>query len=141
MSLVVDSSIAVKWYVQETWHEETLEIADREVDLLAPDVIVAEVTNAAWKKALRGEITHQQAVDIAAKIGSGTPGLCESSLLNEEALRIGLAINHPVHDCLYTTCDQLFEGFVVTDDQRLCQPWRARFMRPLWRIYRRSEPP
>jgi predicted nucleic acid-binding protein len=111
MSLVVDSSIAIKWYVQETWHEEALEIADREVDLLAPDFIVAEVTNVAWKKALRGEITQQQAIDIAARIGSGTPGLCESSLLNEEALRIGLAISHPVYDC----------------------PW--------WRTYRKSEPP
>lgn len=121
MSLVVDSSIAIKWYVRETWHEEALEIADREVGLLAPDFIVAEVTNVAWKKALRGEITRQQAIDIAAKIGSGTPALCESSLLNQEALRIGLAIDHPIYDCLYIACAQLFDGFLVTDDQRLCQ--------------------
>ena len=121
MNIIVDSSIAIKWFVRETWHEAALEIARGNDDLFAPDFIVPEVTNIAWKKALRREITGQQALDIAVKIGSGVPVLCTSGLLNEAALRIGLSIEHPVYDCLFVACAQMFDGFVVTDDRRLCQ--------------------
>ncbi len=121
MSLVIDSSIAIKWFVRETWHEEALGLAERDEALLAPDLIVAEVTNTAWKKALRGEVTSAQAAEIATRIGTGLPTLCEAQLLNEEALRIALALEHPVYDCLYLACARLFDAVMVTDDQRLCR--------------------
>jgi predicted nucleic acid-binding protein len=121
LSFVVDSSIAVKWFLPEAWHDEALQILNREDAIYAPDLIVAEVANVAWKKALRGEVIERQALDIVAGISSGVPILCPSSLLSEAALKMGLAINHPVYDCLYMACAEYFGSYVITDDQRLCR--------------------
>lgn len=131
MSFVVDSSIAAKWFLPETWHDEALQLLNREEAIYAPDLIVAEVANVAWKKALRGEVTERQALDIVAGISSGVPILCPSSLLSEVALGIGLAIKHPVYDCLYMACAEYFGGVVVTDDQRLCRAVTGTIYAPL----------
>jgi len=121
VSLVVDSSIAIKWFVRETWHDEALQLLDEGEEIYAPDLIVAEVTNVAWKKVVRSEISERQALEIAAKISGGLPILCASKLLNQTALRISLALNHPVYDCLYVATAEALGSYLVTDDQRLCQ--------------------
>ena len=67
MTLVVDASVAVKWFVEEDGRNQALQILDlgeRE----APDLVVAEVANVIWKKALRGEVTDAQALSICAAL-------------------------------------------------------------------------
>lgn len=119
MIYVVDASVAIKWFVQESLHERALDLFDHTTRLLAPDFIAAEVTNAAWKKCIRGEITRQQAQTIAAGIGQFFFKLHPATELNEAALQIGLTLNHPIYDCLYIACAEANEGILVTDDQRL----------------------
>lgn len=53
-NLVIDSGVAIKWFVTEPYTAEARRILDgyRSDDLtfLAPDLIYAEVGNIAWKK-------------------------------------------------------------------------------------------
>lgn len=49
--LVVDSSVAIKWFVSEDDSEDALKLRDRH-QLVAPDLLVAECVNAFWKMAL-----------------------------------------------------------------------------------------
>ena len=55
MTLVIDASIAAKWFVEEPGRAQALEVLD-ETDRQAPDLVVAEVANVIWKKVLRIEM-------------------------------------------------------------------------------------
>lgn len=60
MSLVVDASVALKWFVPDPGHEAALAILkadDAEPQLLAPDWLLVEVANALWKQWRRQAIT------------------------------------------------------------------------------------
>jgi predicted nucleic acid-binding protein len=131
LRLVVDASVAVKWYTPEAGHTKAKALLDLAERIVAPDLIVPEVTNVAWAKALRGEISERVARLIATWIGSGVPALVPGIQLNDHALQIALTLRHPVYDCLYLACAELQEAPLVTDDQRFLRSvetsaWRGR---------------
>ena len=61
MSLVVDSSVAIKWFVRETLYREADALLAAESELFAPSLLVYEVANVFWKKWRLGEVTADQA--------------------------------------------------------------------------------
>jgi predicted nucleic acid-binding protein len=115
---VVDASVAIKWFVRETFHSEALRLLDHAADLHAPDLLTAEVTNIAWKKCRLGEIANRQARDIAEAIHGGTPLLYPSALFNERALDLAFTLDHPVNDCLYLACAETLGGRMITADDK-----------------------
>ena len=119
MNLVIDASVAIKWFVEEDLSEKALRLFDRREPFCAPDLIVPEVTNIAWKKTIRGEIAEEQALEIAKAVQGDTLMLYPSVLLNDRALEIALALNHPVYDCLYIACAEAVGGVLITADQKL----------------------
>lgn len=119
MNYVVDASVAVKWFIRENLHEKALELINPEIQLIAPDLIICEITNTVWKKCIRGEIIPLQAEAIAGGINPYFSMLYPSIALNERALKIGLALNHSIYDCLYIACAETSESVLVTDDRRL----------------------
>jgi predicted nucleic acid-binding protein len=118
MTLVVDASIAAKWFVEEDGREQALQILDL-ADRQAPDLIVAEVANVLWKKALRGQVTDAQARAICSALPRYFDTLHASGALVESAMAIALALRHPLYDCLYVACAMRVAGRLVTADQRL----------------------
>ncbi len=129
MIVVVDASVAIKWYTPEVRHAKAKALLGRAESILAPELIVSEVTNVAWAKARRGEVSERVAGLIAARIRCGIPALVPAVELNEQALQIALALQHPVYDCMYLACAQLEAAPLVTDDQRFIRavgtgPWR-----------------
>jgi predicted nucleic acid-binding protein len=115
--LVVDASVAVKWFIRESLHEDAVQLLDYPEQLHSLDLLIAEVTNTAWRKSLRGEITPEQAREIAATIRRGTPLLYPTAAFNERALDLALNLQHTVYDCLYLACAEALEGLLVTDDR------------------------
>jgi predicted nucleic acid-binding protein len=53
-NLVVDSSVAIKWFITETYSQVARRILNDyqsgSINLLAPDLINAEIGNIVWKK-------------------------------------------------------------------------------------------
>jgi predicted nucleic acid-binding protein len=66
MTLVVDASVAIKWFVEEDGRQQALHVLDLE-ERQATDLI-AEVAHGIWKKTLRGEVTDSQASVICAAL-------------------------------------------------------------------------
>ena len=118
MTLVVDASIATKWFVEESGREQALQVLDL-ADRQAPDLIVAEVANVIWKKALRGQVTDAQARAICGALPRYFETLHASEALIESAIGIALALRHPVYDCLYLCCAMRLGTRLVTADRRL----------------------
>lgn len=118
MTVVVDASIAAKWFVREGGREQALEVLD-ERERHAPDLIIAEVGNVVWKKAMRGEVSGEHARFICASIRRYLTVLHRSEALAERAIDIALRLRHPIYDCLYLACAQRAGARLVTADRRL----------------------
>jgi predicted nucleic acid-binding protein len=89
MTVVVDASVAVKWFINENGRERALRVLDT-TDRHAPDLIVAEVGNVTWKKTILGEITQAQARFICASLRRYFAVLHPSEALIDRAIAIAL---------------------------------------------------
>jgi len=88
--LVVEVSVVVKWFAPEPGSGQAVLL--RSQHLLAPDLLVAELGNALWKKVMIGEISAQDAHTAVTTFVATTPvSLYPPSTSSEEHLtsRIG----------------------------------------------------
>jgi predicted nucleic acid-binding protein len=118
MTVVLDASVAAKWFIQETGREQALKVLDRPVRH-APDLIIAEIGNVVWKKAIRGELTSDQARFICASLARYFLVLHRSEALIDRAIEMALQLRHPVYDCLYLSCAERAGGSLITADEKL----------------------
>jgi len=119
MSLVVDASIVIKWFVDEPLHENARQILTGREELHAPDLLISEIGNIAWKKIMRGEIGEAHAQSIVSSLHDLPITLHPSVELIDRALQIASAIEHPVYDCLYLACAETVGSRLVTADEKL----------------------
>jgi len=119
VTCVVDSSVAVKWYLAEPDHEAALRLLMRGDRLVAPDLILVELANVAWKRVQRGEIDAMFGRGMVAELIAGDVELLRSADLADAALEIAIDLGHPVYDCFYLACAQAQGLAVVTADRRL----------------------
>lgn len=120
MIAVIDASVAIKWFVREAGHQHALGLLDRGDELHAPDLIVAEVANTAWKKYRRGEIGREQAEAIVTALPHYFARLWPSRELAEAALALALDLDHPAYDGFYIACTKASGGMLISADRRLC---------------------
>lgn len=119
MTLVVDASIALKWFLPEPDSLAAEAVLRRADDLIAPTLIVAEVCNAAWKRFRRGETTERHMEWIAERIGRMGLGLVPDLALAIPATTIARRLDHPVYDCLYLALAEARQAMLITADRRL----------------------
>lgn len=119
MSLVVDASVVVKWFIDEPLHERARQLLKSRESLHAPDLLISEIGNIVWKKVVRGEIKEQQAQKITSALRELPITLQPSIDLIDRALQMALSIKHPVYDCLYIACADMLASTFVTADERL----------------------
>jgi len=117
-SLVVDSSVAVKWYLPEPGSDRAAELLKSGLRLLAPDLLIPEVGNVLWKR--RRELPAPEIEAIVGALTSAPPALLyPSSVLLQGALAIALARDRSVYDSLYLAL-AVSEGCpLITADERL----------------------
>ena len=117
MKWVIDASVAAKWLAPEpdTPLAEAL-LAD---DLIAPDLLYAEVANILWKKQLRGEM-DAATTQIGARWLLQVPlQVHDSASLLADALALALQLQHPAYDCFYLALARRVDAPLVTADRRL----------------------
>ena len=87
--------------------------------LVAPDLVVAEVTNAAWKLVRAGEISGEHGARIAAAVPAAFSALVGAARLSARAFALAHELDHPVYDCLYLALAEVEDVRMVTADRRL----------------------
>ncbi|MBF0125256.1 MAG: type II toxin-antitoxin system VapC family toxin [Magnetococcales bacterium] len=119
MTVVVDASVAFKWFVAEQDSLMAVALLNSGQSLCAPDLIVAEVCNAGWRVWKRGEITDEQLQTVSLLIGELFSKLIWLSQLAPRASEIAKALKHPTYDCFYLALAEREQAPLVTADERL----------------------
>ena len=120
MSLVVDASVALKWFLSEEPHGcEALAILRDGAPLIAPDFLIAEVCNAAWRSTRLGRISQAQLGEIAANLPHFFDALVNATGLAPRAVAIADQLDHPVYGCLYLALAEAEQADLVTADTQL----------------------
>ncbi len=123
-TFVIDTSVAVKWYIPEPLSDAAvyyLELYRQEqASLLAPDLIIAEMGNVLWKKVRQNELIIQDARQVGGILANYCPlRLISSSKLMPAALEIAIAIGLTVYDSLYLALAVSAEAPLITADQEI----------------------
>jgi predicted nucleic acid-binding protein len=115
---VIDSSVAVKWYVEEIDSDRAAGLIG--LELVAPDIIRVEVANALWKKVRKGEIEEGQTVEALPHLSAAVK-IMPSTLLIGAAFEAAVELRHPVYDCVFLVLSQELRLPLITSDERLCR--------------------
>lgn len=130
--VVVDASIAVKWFAQEPDSDLADGLIAEDRTLVAPDIMPVEAANAWWKKVRRGEMDKadlEQA--MVGLLAMGLEWIPAPSLV-ERAATMAIDTGRTVYDCVYlvacaergaslATAD---EGMRKTADRMRLEVWR-----------------
>jgi predicted nucleic acid-binding protein len=119
MSLVVDASVAIKWFVEEVRSEAARAVLDSGEPLIAPDLVVPEACNAAWKKVRRGELSPEHGAAVARALLMSFDRLIATVELAPGAFSLGHRFDHPLYDCFYIALAEVELAILATDDARV----------------------
>jgi predicted nucleic acid-binding protein len=119
MTIVVDASVALNWYLDEEDSERALALLASGERLIAPDLVVAELCDGAWRRIRRGELRSEQLAIIARGVPAAFGALHASASLAVRAAAIALELDHPVYDCFYLALSEAQSAPLVSADRRL----------------------
>jgi hypothetical protein len=104
LNLVVDASVAIKWFVEEESHDEAIALANESNHLIAPDIIFSEVANVLRRKVRLDYISHEQAAFALRSLPDAFKDIISSSAVVGEAFENASVLNHSVYDIVYLVC-------------------------------------
>jgi predicted nucleic acid-binding protein len=118
MKVVVDASVAAKWFLPEVHSDAAARLLDPAIALYAPDLIVPEFGNILWKKIRRAELTRDEAREILRAFVALPLELRPSSILLSAAFELAGELDRSVYDSLYLALAVAEECAVVTADAK-----------------------
>jgi len=119
MSLIVDASVAVKWFAAEEGSDRAEALLETGEALIAPDLVLAEVSNVMWKKLHRGLLPPDQLVAAARRLPRYFEQLIPLGELVERATELTITLDHPVYDCFYLALAERERLPLISADSRL----------------------
>jgi predicted nucleic acid-binding protein len=130
MTIVVDASIALKWFIQESEFLEARALMRQANGFAAPDLIVAEVANAFWRKRCLGAVSTAQASEALEELLTEIDLLVPCGDLWRAALGASEELDHAIYDCFHLALAQSLDARMVAADRRLiAKVARSRFAR------------
>jgi predicted nucleic acid-binding protein len=134
--LVIDSSVAVKWFVPEPYSIEARRILDGyrlgTVSFLAPDLLYAEVGNIIWKKQQFQGLAAADAQQVLTEFQAITFFVTPSAHLLSDAYQLAITYQRTVYDSLYVALSEQARCQFVTADERLVNALSTNFPNIVW---------
>ena len=119
MRFVVDASVAVKWLVAEEDADIADQLAASGQELHAPRLMASEAANALWRKARAGQIERAEAGAAMALLTDMPVRWNDDETVGADAVRLALALDHPVYYCVYLALAHRIGAIMLTADGRL----------------------
>lgn len=123
-TLVLDTSVAVKFYVPEELREEALDILAAaeagDLELIAPSTVQPEYFNALWWKHRRGELSREEVRSGWEQLIADRPAsLYAPEDLMPRAVQLAFDTGVIVYDALFLALAEDAETVMVTSDAKL----------------------
>lgn len=116
-SFVVDTSVAIKWIIDEEGSDkaELLQGAD----MVAPALLRIEAGNVLRTLAAKQILPNERAIDLFLFLQTAPVTIIDADeLLERRALDLALALEHPVYDCVYLALAERMDRQLITADRR-----------------------
>ncbi|MCZ7649086.1 MAG: type II toxin-antitoxin system VapC family toxin [Planctomycetota bacterium] len=115
---VLDASVAIKLYFQEE-HSEAAERCVRLIpEVLAPDLIWAEMGNVVWKRQRRGDLSGADAASVVRSFLTLPLQIHPASGLLADALELAVKFDRSVYDGLYLALALKTRSILISADKR-----------------------
>ena len=135
-SLVVDSSVAIKWFVSEADSDTANLVFDEYLngnfDLLAPDLVYAEFGNIIWKKHIFQGFDLADAEVAIAEFQKIPFILARTDELFDDAFRIAVKFKRSFYDSVYLALAERENCSFVTADEKLINAIKPNFPNVIW---------
>lgn len=131
---MVDANVAAKWLLpaagegllDQANHLLALHVR-RELQLLAPDLIGAEIGNVLWKAVRRNRISQAEAENSLRRFNDLAIQVIPASDLLVQALQIAVICDRSFYDSLYVALALTTKTELVTADERMVNALGSRF--------------
>ncbi|HVX09884.1 MAG TPA: type II toxin-antitoxin system VapC family toxin [Pirellulales bacterium] len=120
MTIVVDASVAVKWFVPEPGDEAAEQLLESGEPLIAPALIRIEVAGAFLRRLKKGELPEDD-TRVAYQawertLATGAVRLVPDVELYDDAVHCAFMIRHDLPDCLYLALGKRLGASIITAD-------------------------
>lgn len=135
-NVVVDSSIAIKWFVTEPYSTEAHHILtayrDGTITFLAPDLLYAEFGNILWKKCRIQGMSNSDANEILNTFAAISMTITSSESLLNDAFLLAMTHQRTVYDSLYMALSAREQCPFITADERFFNAVGSVFPTIVW---------
>jgi predicted nucleic acid-binding protein len=118
-TVVIDTSVAIKWYLPEIYQSEAQRFLDPVLDRHAPDFFHAEIGSVLLKKVRKREISVDECRAYLGQMSSIPLIPHDARPLRQAALEIGLQIGSSFYDGLFLALALQLRARLVTADDKL----------------------
>ena len=135
--VVIDASLAAMWAIPEFFTPQALDLADQWVQedilLIAPCLILVEVTNAFYKRVVRKEIDLSTAITALRVVMEFGIEIREEPGLHTQAMKLAHQLKRPTtYDCHYLALAELYHCALWTGDERFYNSVRKTYPQVNW---------
>jgi predicted nucleic acid-binding protein len=120
--IVIDASLAVKWYLDEAWADEAEALLfEYEGDIVVPDVFISEVIGALVRRTNMDKAMRSDSAAATARFQTlfDTGSITAIRSLPPAVVRaatLAIDLGHPLKDCIYLALAMELECDLVTCD-------------------------
>lgn len=119
--IVIDASVAVKWFLPEEGSEPALKLLEGPQELAAPELIRLEVAAAITRRVRLGQLSandgQRRCQAWFAQLKEDIIMLIADNEILEETIKLALAMKHPLQDCLYLQAARHLDASLITADR------------------------
>ena len=118
MIVVVDASVAIKWYVDEVHTAEAEQLIDGRFELHAPELLLPEFGNILWKKCRNDDLDENVAISAISSLRSLHIITHSNEALLEPAFQGAQETGQSVYDWTYLSLAISLNCKFVTADRK-----------------------
>jgi predicted nucleic acid-binding protein len=125
MTVVVDANIAVLWTIEAPLSGLAVEVLRSGHALIAPDLIIPEVTNALFFAVKDRSDRVERARDGLEFLPRWFAELVPCASLRSRAMAYAMELSHPAYDCFYLALATIRQVQLVTADSHFIRKAQA----------------
>ena len=130
-SLVVDASVAIKWFIPEIHSINAIGLLDMPLNFVAPDLIFSEMGNILWKKYRQKDLSLKNATQVLYDFKRTPIDIFSNELLFESTWDIATNYGTTFYDSSYLALAHIKKCLLITADKKLYTLLRQTRLSPL----------